>query len=113
MLALFGSGGFGLLALWDRLFGTQLNKRILDQNQGDSGCVIVLLLGILNAGIVTAGGYALGALGWDSWLTSLDEWSRANGYSDAAMMFVTGVTCQWPWAILLVLPEARQGPAST
>jgi hypothetical protein len=107
-LGLLWSGGYGLIGLVDRAFKTKLRTKLMNDEKSDQlGCIAVLFAGLMNAMLVDAGSYGLDALGWGGWITQIDVWSRAKGYSDGGIMLLTALVCQWPWAILLALPSKR------
>jgi len=108
-LALFGSGGYGFVLLFDRTFKTELRKKLLEgeDSNNQSGLYAIVLAAGINTSIVVIGSYALAAFGWDGWVTDIDTWSRSRGFADGGIMLVTALICQWPWALLAVLQRSH------
>jgi hypothetical protein len=109
-LLLFASGGFALMLLCDRL----LRTRMVDKMRGGARVYVMLLIfGFLNTCLVDAGSYGLTAYGWDGWLTGIDNWSWANGFTDGGVMFIGAVFCQWPWVVLFAVRGPRGSTVHT
>lgn len=105
-LALFASGGLGLIALCHRLFGVRMLERFRSK-KGDNTGYLIFLFAILNLAIVSAGSFGLTALGMDGWVTQVDTWSWAHGLQDSGSILVAALFAQWPWAFRIALNGPR------
>jgi hypothetical protein len=105
-VALFATGGFGLIALCDRLSKFRVLERFRSK-KGNNTLYLVFLFTILNLIILSGGSWALSSLGWDAWETHVDSWSWAHGLQDGGTVLLAAVACQWPWLLRFALDGPR------
>jgi hypothetical protein len=109
LFMLAASSGYALIGLYDWAFKKRLQSKLWDDSKDQQGCLVIPFVGLINMALVgTGGSYILEALGWDAWLTNVDDWSWAHGLADGGMLILTGLVCQWPWLIVLLLPDHRR-----
>jgi hypothetical protein len=91
-----------------------ITKRPEPQVTGDQSMGQDVVFGMINLFIMVAAAWVVTSYTFvGNWTTSLDRWSRANGYADGATVALSAIFLLWPLIPLYFLKRSKVGDAET